>query len=321
MNDPADQVIETADQKIWLREYKASTGLSWAEIGKRIGVPTGTISQFASERGYAGDEQKIADTVWRYRQLLATQAQLKIEAPQIPGYFQTETSQYLEHMLSWAQRGRIVCAAMGAGTSKTATAKQFAACYPNVFHIEMRRSLGLMNPMLVGVLDRMGQKNEAGRSHRLSRMIMDRVKDLEKPLIIIDEAQHLEEESIEEIRAWNDEVGVGIALFGNVKVMQTLEGGGRGSAYAQMFSRLSLKLVRILPTLRDAEALCDAWHIHDEAVAAFLLKIARVPGGLRGATMALELATMLARGDRSDEIGINHLQDAWAQLSSRAVNQ
>lgn len=320
MNDPTDQVIDIGEQKIWLREYRANMGLSHAEVARRLDIKVGTLSQFLSDKGYAGNEQRIADTVWRFRQMQASQAQLQIEAPVIPGYFPTETSIYLEHMLSWAQRGRVVLAAMGAGLGKTRTAQQFTACYPNVFHVEMRRSTGTMNCMLIEVLERMGHKNEAGRSQRLSRMVMDRVKSLENPLIIIDEAQHLEEESIEEIRAWNDAVGVGIALFGNVGVMQRLEGGVRGSAYAQMFSRLSLKRVQMVPTVRDAEALCDAWDIHDEAVAAFVGKIARVPGGLRGATMALELGTVLARGEQA-ELAICHLQDAWAQLSSRAVSQ
>lgn len=320
MNDPTDQVIDIAEQRTWLREYRATMGLSHAEIARRLDVKVGTLSQFLGDKGYTGNEQKIADTIWRFRQMLTAQAQLQIEAPAIPGYFPTETSTYLEHMLSWSQRGRVVLAAMGAGLGKTQTAKQFALCYQNVFHIEMRRSTGSMNCMLIEVLEKMGHKNEAGRSQRLSRMVMDRVKNLENPLIIIDEAQHLEEESIEEIRAWNDAVGVGIALFGNVGVMQRLEGGARGSAYAQMFSRLSLKRVQLIPTVRDAEALCDAWDIHDEVVAAFVGKIARVPGGLRGATMALELGTVLARGEQT-ELAISHLQDAWAQLSSRAVSQ
>lgn len=318
MNDPTDHPIDIADQKTWLREFKANTGHSWSEIGKRVGVATGTISQFGSERGYAGDEQKVAEAVFRYRQLLATQAQLDTEAPPLPGYFQTETSLYLEHMLAWAQRGRVVCAAMGAGTSKTSTAQQFTACYPNVFHVTMAPSTAGVNTMQVEVLAALGEKHASGTPQKLSTRIKDRVKALANGLIIIDEAQHLSEKALEEIRSWNDAVHVGIALFGNIGVMQRLEGGTRGSAYAQLYSRLSLRLVRAVPTSRDAEALADAWRVHDERTAAFLIKIARVPGGLRGASTALELATMIARADEV-ELRLDHLQDAWAQLSSRAV--
>ncbi|MGG9078532.1 hypothetical protein ACQ9A0_26335, partial [Escherichia coli] len=113
-----------------------------------------------------------------------------------------------------------------------------------------------------------------------------------------DEAQHLSQKAIEEIRSWNDEKQLGIALFGNISVMQRIEGGGRDDAFAQIYSRLSLRIVRPLPLHADATALGEAWGVHDEATLAFLVKIAMVPGGLRGATFALELAAMLASSER-----------------------
>ena len=43
-----------------------------------------------------------------------------------------------------------------------------------------------------------------------------------------------------------------------------------------------------------------------------------MPGGLRSATMMLEVGTILASAERSP-LSLANLQDAWAQLSHRPV--
>lgn len=316
MNDPAKQPVDIEEQRSWLRDHKASTGAGWAQLARRIGIPSGTLSQFGSEKGYSGDEQKMAETIYRYRQTLLAQASLTVEAPELPGYFETETSQQLVQLLSWAQRGRIVVAAMGPGTGKTTTAKQFAACYTNVFVATMTPSTAGVNNMQQEVLAALGEPNAVGTPQKLSQQIRAKVRDLKNPLIVIDEAQHLSEKAIEEIRSWHDAVGVGIALLGNIGVMQRLEGGNRRAAFAQLYSRIAMRLIRATPLVADADALADAWGVFGDAERAHIRRVAVMPGGLRGATMMLELASMIASSERS-ELALDHLQDAWAQLSQR----
>ena len=254
----------------------------------------------------------------RFRQLLATQAQIEVEAPEIPGYFKTETGQQLEHILGYAQRGRVVVAAMGAGLGKSTTARQFAACYPHVFIATMAPSSAGVNNMQQEVLEALGDAGANGTPQRLSRRIKDRVKGMAKPLLILDEAQHLSEKSIEEIRSWHDAIGVGIALFGNESVLQRLEGGARRAAFAQLFSRVSMRVTRSQPLRGDIDALAAAWRIEDDRLIDYIRKIAMLPGALRNATFALELAVMIA-GSEGQQLNVGHLQDAWAQLSSRPV--
>lgn len=318
MNDPTATIIDIEEQRAWLIDHKASTGASWSELARRTDIPQGTLSQFGSAKGYTGDETKPAEGVYRFRQTLIAQAQIEIEAPEIPGYFETETSRQLGHMLRMAQRGRIVVAALGAGLGKTMSARQHAACFSNVFLATMSPSTAGVNNMQIEVLEALGERDAAGTPQKLSRRIRERVKDTKNALIIIDEAQHLSEKAFEEIRSWNDAVGVGIALFGNESVMQRLEGGNRRAAFAQIFSRVALRLVRSSPLAGDADALADAWGIHDSAVTVFLRKIVMTPGGLRGGTMALELGSMIAASE-GRSLEVEHLQDAWAQLSSRPV--
>ncbi len=316
MNDPKDQPIDIDDQRTWLIEYKRSSGQSWGQIATRLGLKVGTLSQFGTPKGYTGNEVPLAEAVFRYRQTLASQAMLRVELPEIPGYFPTATSNKLIYLLRRAQEGRIVTAAMGAGLGKTTTARHYAACNSNVFLVTCSPSASGVFAIQHKVLKAMGDLNATGAPYVLTMRIERMAEALESPLLILDEAQHLTEKALEEIRTWHDTTGMGIALFGNESVQQRLEGGNRAAVFAQLFSRQAQKLVRSFPLKEDIEALLEAWRVHDEEVARQVDIIARKPGGLRGATFTLEMATMLAMADQT-EMTVQHVTDAWAQLSAR----
>lgn len=316
MNDPASYPIDIQEQRAWLMDHRTATGFSWSELARHIGIPSGTLSQFGSERGYKGDEKKPAEAVFRYRQSIMQQASIAVDLPEKPGYFETQTSRELTDMLHWAKRGKIVCAATGAGCSKTETAKHFKACFPNVFYAAMKPSTAGVQTMQMAVLKAMGERSPKGTPQALTQRIEDITRDLRAPLLIIDEAQHLSEKAIEEIRSWNDNVDLGIALFGNIRVLKRIEGGGRDDAFAQLYSRLSIKMIRPLPLQADAVALAEAWGVHDEALVGQIVRIAMVPGGLRGASMVLEMASLIAASLKR-ELELDDLQSAWAQLSAR----
>ena len=176
--------------------------------------------------------------------LLASQAAIKLRAVEIPEYFETETSTDLINLLQWAQRGRIVLGALGPGMSKSITARHYMACNTNVFLITISPATSGLRSMEKAVLTALGDRATSGNMEALSKAVKDRVRHLNKALLVFDEAQHLTVASIEEIRHWHDETGIGIALFGNETVQQRLDGGTRAAAFAQIFSRISMKLVR-----------------------------------------------------------------------------
>lgn len=315
MNEPAAQPIDIEEQRRWLQDHKAETGLSWKQLGGRLNISHSTLSLFAGNN-YNAPGDKIAEIIFRYRQTLTSQAALRAEAPEIPGYFETETSGKLIFLLHWAQRGRIVTAAMGAGIGKTKTARHFQACNSNVFLATCSPSSSGLYNMQHKVLRSMGDLDAGGNMHTLTERVLRKIRNLDLPLLIVDEAQHLTERAIEEMRHWHDETGIGIALFGNEEVQQRIDGGSRSAAFAQIFSRVSMRLVRSFPLAADVEAVLDAWRVRDPKVSAFVHQIARKPGALRGVTFTLELATMLAM-DEHAELALHHVEDAWAQLSSR----
>lgn len=318
MHDPKSQPIDIDEQREWLKEHKDDTGLSWTDLSGRIGIAKSTLSLFVHNK-YGAPGDTIAAAVYRYRQTLASQAAINLKSVEIPEYFPTETSGDLINLLQWAQRGRIVLGALGPGLSKTITSRYYQACNTNVFLTTISPATAGIRSMQHAVLIALGDRSASGNMEALSKAVKDRVRHLNKPLLILDEAQHLTVASIEEIRHWHDETGLGIALFGNETVQQRLDGGNRSAAFAQIFSRVSMKLVRSKPLTGDVEAMLDAWNIHDEKVAKEIHRIAQLPGALRGVTFTLELASMLALSANED-LSIGHVQDAWTQLSRRTIN-
>lgn len=98
MNNPTDVTINIADQREWLKEYKASTGLSWAQIGPPMEINPTTLSLFAGDK-YNGRNQDLAEKIFRYRQTLQQRAEFKVLAPDIPHFYETKTSNEIMSLL------------------------------------------------------------------------------------------------------------------------------------------------------------------------------------------------------------------------------
>lgn len=314
MNNPENTPVDIEEMRAWLIGHKAQLGVGWDPLGKRMGMAGGTLGPWCNDK-YQGDNQRVANEVYRYRQLLTSQAQIEVDAPTIPGFVKTPTAQKVLSLLGWAHRGKIVAAAMGPGTGKTMTIQHYRDSVTHCFVATMAPSTAGVNNMLMEVMAALGEPDAKGTPQSLSRRIKDKVRTM-KALLVIDEAQHLSEKSIEELRALHDATTLGIGLFGNHEVIGRLEGGSRKAAYAQLYSRVSMRHEQLLPTEIDARVLADAWEIADDAQLKFLISVALRPGGLRGMSMVLELATMIAAAEQR-RVSVGDMQDAWLQLSSR----
>ncbi len=316
MIDPAMTNIDIEEQRAWVMDRKTVT--PWSDLAAELDIKLGTLSQFGSSKGYKGDELTLAEKIFRYRQTLTRQAAIALELPEVPGYFPTPTSDQLIEMLHFAQRGKLVVAAFGAGLGKTITAEHFKACYGNVFMATMTGSTAGINNMQAEILEALGEKNPVGTPRALSKRIKHLVGELGNPLLIIDEAQHASQLSIEEIRSWRDATGCGIALLGNIGVLQRFHGGTSGSAFAQLSSRINLQLERATALIEDIDALARAWKIGDHECQAYLRKLGVMPGGLRGLTFTLELALMAAT-NQGKPLEVRHIREAWQARGARAV--
>lgn len=320
----AADVAQSADQQFineqldWLKVQHDDVGISWPVLGHAIGIPKGTISQLLGPNSGSFNLQKFAEIISNYRATTAAQEELAADLPEKPEYFETPTSMAITHYLRWAQRGRMVLIVSGAGLGKTETAKKFLRDNTNSWLATMTPSTSGIMPMQQRVLRSLGEKHVIGAPAALSEMICEKLAGRTHSVLMIDEAQHLSIKALEEIRSWHDETGVGIAVMGNERVQQSIDGVSRAADFAQIFSRVGLRLVRGKAVAGDAEALAAAWGIEDPKIIEFVREIAGKPGALRGATFALEVAHMLAVA-QGGKLTLAHVKKAWSQNSAKAM--
>ncbi|QPT08609.1 AAA family ATPase [Sphingomonas paucimobilis] len=314
MINPNAQPIDIAEQQTWLADHKKERSLSWSQLSAKIGVAQSTLSMFPGG-GYKGDNAPIAQAVFKYRQYLKSQADVAVEMREPPAFYPTPTGKRIQTMLSIAQRGRIVVIAGAPGTSKTKAIQNYRASISNVWISTMSPSTAGVNTMQQEVLESFGEADAKGTPRALSKKIVSFVKDT-GGLIVIDEAQHTSELALEEIRSWHDRTGIGIALVGNEDVLTRLTLGSKADAFARLASRVAQRYIFRGPQDGDALALADAWDVHDDEQRAFIVGIAKQPGGLRTCTMMMETACMLAASE-NNELTLEHLRDAWSHLAIR----
>lgn len=307
-----DNSASVEDARAWLNKHKTRDAMSWPQLARLTDVASSTLSLFSSGK-YAGNNAAVAAKVIAYRDRLAVQASIAGDAPFVPEWYDTATSDKLTSLLRWAQSGKIVLIVTSPGLGKTRTAERLAATDPNVWLATMSPSTAGVATMSIEVGEAIGLGEIKGSPQQLSRKIKNHVRG-KKGLLIVDEAQELTDKAINELRGWHDRTGVGIALMGNETVVGHIE--GRNSALAQIKSRFSYKHVQTIPMPGDMDALFDAWGIVDGDQKTFLSRLAALPGGLREVTQTLEIALMASFGAER-ELSLSHLRDAVKQRHTK----
>ncbi|MEL7784083.1 AAA family ATPase [Citromicrobium bathyomarinum] len=307
------------DIRLWGAAYREETGMPWGRFAKAAGFAESTLQAFLKGT-YKGDNPKCARMLFKYRQTIEAQTKRQAKLPIDPGFFETETSARLEGLLLMAHEGRITAAGTGPGTGKTMSIKDYKAKAPNVYVATMRPSCQRVLPMIQQVQRSMGMPGLQARTRDASQMVIDKLVD-RKALLVIDEANYLSIESHEELRAWHDETGVGLALFGNEELIAMIESGRKSDQLARLNRRISHRHIQKVPTEGDVEIFCSAWGIEQGDIRMFLKRIALTPhaGGLGECQQLIEAASLIADGEDREYLSIADLRDAQMARSTRWV--
>lgn len=297
--------------------------LSQADIGRQAEVSGPTLSQYL-KGDYNGNNDNIAAALNKWAVAQEKAAELQDRIPQPPVYQPLQTSRVIALKLAYARRaGRMVSICGAPGVSKTSTAIQYRHETPRTWMAAMDPSTRGVNTCLVALLEAMGDPEAKGTPQALSRRIVQRVMEAES-LIIVDEAQHLSDQSVEQLRAINDRVRstggrVGIVLMGNQLAYSRIAHDGSRPAFAQVSSRMAQRMWIVRPEPADVEVLAKAWaEANDEILTSAALdycqQIAAKPGGLRNVEMSMESALMAAWG-AEQPMDVEHLRWAFNNLS------
>lgn len=325
MNNPANIDIDVPALREWLVGHKADKGFSWTMLEVDSGIPAGTLSPWANGN-YSAKIDTVAPRVLRYRQKVESQAaerQNRVSAgiDRAPGYIETPTGQRFRRLFMIAQAGAITVGATSPGTGKTTEMVEYAACVANVWQVTIDPTTRTLPAMVAEVARAVTRKPVSGWTRQLSQVVKDAAR--RGGLIIVDEANHLEFDALEQLRAWHDATGVGITLLGNEELLATIQNGNsRHSrhAFARLNRRIEYTHVQDGPQSDDIEAYLDAWSIDAPDQRAMLMRVGMTPGsgGLGEIKQIITNALLLAEDD-GVKLSLSHLKDARAMRATRTL--
>ena len=290
----------------------AKAELSQTKAAAEIGISNSALSQWLAGR-YEGNDKTLTRKVLRWLDSRAKRSALVTRMPEAPEWVETPTAARILGGLGYAQMAADLAVIYGgAGLGKSKAAARYQELNPQVWVATMTAGGRSMAGCLERVAMACGLRAVNARPWRLEAEITDRVRGTHG-LLIVDEAQHLDTRALEVLRGLHDQAGIGLALLGNELLYARLTGGRRAAEFAQLFSRVGKRVRLTQPTRADVDAILKAWSISGAGERAQALEIARQPGGLRGLTKALRLASMMASGKSVAE---DHLKSAWRELAA-----
>ena len=280
-----------------------------SQIAKEISVSPATLSQIL--RGtYQADPSKMIKKLERW----LNYREEKSAKPSVnPGFVMTQTAQLITNDLTYAQVTESIVVIYGAsGVGKSETLREYKKNNNNVWMITASPSRSSLTECLYELALELGLDDAPRRKGMLSRVIRNRLIGSEG-LVIIDEADHLDYPTLEELRIVQEETGIGMVLVGNNKVYSQLTGGRRNEDFARLFSRIAKKRGIHKTKQGDVRAIADAWNVNGVTERTTMNLISERPGGLRLLSKTLKLAAMFANGNSITEAV---LRKAFAELET-----
>lgn len=218
---------------------------------------------------------------------------IPVDGPE-PGVVETPTSGQIYRACAHAQETPALVLIYGApGVSKTITASRYQREHHNdAFHINL---LGVATPasMLQMIAERIYPPAGFGsyRTAPLMRVLESHLHPGE--LIILDECQGLRPDALDLVRFFLD-IHVGLVLMGNESVFSTIAGKNRRASFAQLHSRVGMKLHVPHPTEPDADAVLRSYGVSGGSGRDYGRQIALGPLALRGLVTILRQARIFA---------------------------
>lgn len=303
-----------------IQAHMRDTGVSQALVARQSGVGGSTLSQFLTG-DYQGRQDTVAVKLSRYLQRRRTSDHARALMPVAPEWVQTPTSQKIwEGVVYCHNYGDLGIVFGGAGFGKTRTLEHYALTNPRVWIITASPALNTVSALMDAAAMAVGFRNLRMSAARLQREVIATIKGT-GGLLVVDEAQHLEKEPLEQLRSIHDVARVGLVLAGNAEIYKRIYGNS-GNGFAQLFSRVAYRVPLVKPLPGDVKAIAGIYGIDDDDTLAFLEQVAAKPGALRMVVKVCRLATALSPEgvDRTAvQAAYEQLQPAELDLLERAA--
>ncbi len=233
-----------------------------------------------------------------------------VNSPGVGDFCPIPTAQRITDLVTICKEAGYIGMVVGnPGVGKTTTLEHFARNNNGAYLCTMSPAIRNMTGALSVVCKAIGATPERA-TWETHEIICHQLKwrDGER-VLLIDEAQHLPNNVIDELRCIHDETGLGLVFCGN-KEFHDRFNRARAAAFAQLTSRVGMRLEIWEPTDDDIDAIRRHHGIEGKAEHAFLVKHAKTSGGLRSVTKLIKVGRALA--GPGNPIRLEHLKAAAA---------
>jgi hypothetical protein len=294
-----------------VEERMSREGMGQRALATIVGASQQVLSRWLRGVGRDGETDAVTEALSRW--MSATTGPVPTEV-----FVPTPAAKKVLATLRFARRMHdMVCVYGGPGVGKTRAVRHFQATSPEgVWVATMSPSTSALVAALEEIAEAVGVRDATGGARRLFNAIRREVTG-RGGIIVIDESQHLSMGAVEELRSLHDACGVALALVGNETSYARLTGGARTAGYAQIHSRLGMRMFLHKPTPADVAAICKALGVTTKDALAFLERLSQRPGALRAVTKCVLLAQEMA-DDGVVDVTVEELQDACRQLGMEA---
>jgi DNA transposition AAA+ family ATPase len=284
---------QSATQRV--SHYAAENGWTKSEVARRADIAIGTFSGWydGTYNGrYDTTTQRVENFLASYLEATEAASALPVE----PGFVQTRVARELFETFTYAQAlPTMAIATLVAGLGKTSAAEAFKATRPHVFHVTLSPSSRSVHTLKSEIGEQLGI--DTRNSGTLKGAIVEALKrDGFSALLIVDEAQYLGEDSINELRHFRDMAKCGLVLLGNDETTTPYATRDVKHASPQVTRRIGYRVNVMKPYAEDIETFLDAWQLTDKDVRAVGTAIATRPGALGALAETIKAASMIARG-------------------------
>ena len=300
--------MNISDIRAGLRTLVENEETTFKQIALESGLSTGTISSFINDK-YNGDNERVSQMLQRWLEKYHAVAEL----PEPPRFVETQTVKQIWTSMRFASLTESIAVVCGnPGVGKTEAAREYRRTNNNVWMITITPSCASVLECLTELAYELGMNDAPRRKGPLSRALRRRLEGTQG-LVIIDEADHLGAEVLEELRLLQESTRTGLVLMGNHRVYSNMTGGNRTVEFARLFSRIAKRTAINKTKKADVKAIADAWQINGENELELLQQIAQKPGALRILNHSLRLAAMTAHG-KGERVNEDYLRQAFREL-------
>ncbi|HFI2006450.1 TPA: AAA family ATPase [Escherichia coli] len=300
--------MNISDIRAGLRTLVENEETTFKQIALESGLSTGTISSFINDK-YNGDNERVSQILQRWLEKYHAVAEL----PEPPRFVETQTVKQIWTSMRFASLTESIAVVCGnPGVGKTEAAREYRRTNNNVWIITITPSCASVLECLTELAFELGMNDAPRRKGPLSRALRRRLEGTQG-LVIIDEADHLGAEVLEELRLLQESTRIGLVLMGNHRVYSNMTGGNRTVEFARLFSRIAKRTAINKTKKADVKAIADAWQINGEKELELLQQIAQKPGALRILNHSLRLAAMTAHG-KGERVNEDYLRQAFREL-------